>query len=32
MWQTMVNPLFNAALGLLEYESSERQKKELEQT
>jgi len=30
MWQTMVKPLFNAALVLLKYEPSERQKEELE--
>ena len=32
MWQTMVKPLSSAALVLLEYESSERQKEELEKT
>ena len=30
MWQTMVKPLFNAALVLLEYEPSETQKNNLE--
>jgi len=29
MWQTMVKPLFNAALVLLEYEPSETQKNNL---
>ena len=32
MWQTMVKPLFNAALVLLNYEPSETQKENLERT